>query len=135
MAQDPTCSRPLPLHDLAAHRKPSYLTKDSRTTLQLILKWEHLAITRIGLRYINRIERKSAEDHPGDWLRANEYMAPVVLRSAPAFLSRVEAHLDTENRIIVTLGDQPPAETGGYDAIIFDIDRIIEREPPPEQNV
>jgi len=93
------------------------------------------AITRIGLRYINRIERQSAEDHPGDWLRANEYIAPAVLRSAPAFLSRVEAHLDAENRIVVTLGNQPPAAASGYGAIIFDIDLIIERELPPEQNV
>jgi len=95
---------------------------------------EPSAIIRIGLRYINRIERQSADDHPGNWLKASDYIAPVVLRSTPEFLSRVEAHLDAKNRIIVTLGNQPPAAASGYGAIIFDIDRIVERELPPGED-
>lgn len=95
---------------------------------------EPLTITQVGLRYINRIERRSANDHPGNWFRANDYIAPGVLCSTTGFLSRVEVHLDAENRIIVTLGDPPAATAGGYGAIIFDIDRILERELLPERD-
>jgi uncharacterized protein (TIGR04255 family) len=86
-------------------------------------------VTRIGLRYINRIERESQEDRPANWLKPTDYIPPGVLTSEPGFLSRVEARLDNENRIIVTLGFQPE---GHHGAIVLDIDRIVEKELPPD---
>jgi len=92
------------------------------------------AITQIGLRYINRIEALSTKDRVSDWIKANEYIAPGVLRSDPGFLSRAEVHLDTQNTLIVTLGDQPSGPTAGHNAIIFDIDRVSQRELSPQND-
>jgi len=84
-------------------------------------------INRIGIRYINRIEKKTEQDRPGTWLVANDYISNGILRSESGFLLRVETHLDTENRLIITLGDTK-LEMNREGAIIFDIDRIFERE-------
>lgn len=92
------------------------------------------AITRIGLRYINRVDRESPHDRPGSWLKANDYIGPGILRSMPGFLSRAEVHLDVPDRIIVTLGDQPPSSNSPHGAIVLDIDRIVEQEIPPDEN-
>ncbi len=83
-------------------------------------------ITRIGLRYINHIERASADETPGAWLAASAYLPQAVLGSLPGFLSRLETRLDAHNRLIVTL-----AEASGKSdtpAIVFDIDRIVEKD-------
>jgi uncharacterized protein (TIGR04255 family) len=84
-------------------------------------------ITRIGLRYINRIEKETEQDRPGTWLVANDYIPNGIIRSEPDFLLRVETHLDTENKLIITLGDVQ-SEVNREGIIIFDIDRIVERE-------
>jgi uncharacterized protein (TIGR04255 family) len=90
-------------------------------------------VTRVGLRYINQIARTSDKDRPKEWIKTNDYVAPIVLDSPqPGFLSRVEAHLDIENSIIVTLGDQPPGPSGDYGVIIFDIDRVSQRNLAPQ---
>ena len=41
------------------------------------------AVTRVGVRYTNRIPRASASDRAGDWLVPGEFLPPGVL-SAPA---------------------------------------------------
>ena len=86
------------------------------------------AIWRIGLRYINRIPRQSEPERPGDWLRPTDFIPAGVLGSAQGFLARNEVQLDKENRIIVTLGDQPPDGEAPWGAIVLDIDRILERD-------
>ncbi len=85
------------------------------------------AITRVGLRYINLIERNSSKDRPGDWIRPNDYVAAGVLNSEPTFLSRAEVSSSEHDTTIVTLGFQPPESSDGYGAIIFDIDRVVQR--------
>ncbi len=85
-------------------------------------------INRIGLRYINRIEKETEQDRPGTWLVANDYISDGILRSEPGFLLREEVHLDAENILIITLGDPKLDVNSEYGAIIFDIDRIVERE-------
>lgn len=92
------------------------------------------AVTQVGLRYINRIETTSTEDRPGDWIKASDYIAPVVLNSAPGFLSRVEVRLNVQDSIIVTLGDQPSGPSGGHGAIIFDIDRVSQQNLAPQKD-
>jgi uncharacterized protein (TIGR04255 family) len=86
-------------------------------------------INRIGLRYINRIERETEQDRPGTWLVSNDYISAAILRSEPGFLLREEIHLDTQNVLIITLGD-PKSDVGDlkHGAIIFDIDRIVEQD-------
>ncbi len=86
------------------------------------------AINRVGLRYINRIEKETEQDHLGTWLVANDYIPVGILRSEPGFLLREEIHLNTENILIITLGDPKSGVDAGHGAIIFDIDRIVEQE-------
>lgn len=101
----------------------------------VLAAWQHIeeilqpaVISRIGLRYINRIEKVTAEDRPGTWLIANEYISEGILSSESGFLLREELHLDAENILIITLGDPPLEISSGHGAIIFDIDRIVERQ-------
>ena len=58
----------------------------------------------------------------------NDYISNGILRSEPGFLLRVETHLDAENILIITLGDTKPGMDTEHGAVIFDIDRIVERE-------
>jgi uncharacterized protein (TIGR04255 family) len=104
-----------------------------RVWQQLKRVLEPSVITRIGLRYINRIDRQAKDEPAGAWLVAGDYIAPAVLRSAPGFLSRVETRPAMDNRLIITLGDAAPEGESLYGAIIFDIDRIAEQELPPER--
>ena len=91
-------------------------------------------ITRVGLRYINRIVKEIEEDRPGTWLTENAYIPKGILEANPGFLLRVETHLDNENKLIITLGDTTSKEDGPYGAIIFDIDRMVKREIVPAQD-
>jgi len=88
------------------------------------------AVTRIGLRYINRIERTSATDRPRDWVKPNDFVAAGVLNSKPGFLSRVETRTSEYDTTIVTFGDQPPEDLSSFGAIILDIDRSTNRTLP-----
>jgi len=88
------------------------------------------AITRIGLRYINRIEQASPTDLPRDWIKPNNYVAAEVLNSKPGFLSRVETRTSEYDTTIVTFGDQPPEDLSSFGAIILDIDRSTNRILP-----
>jgi uncharacterized protein (TIGR04255 family) len=92
-------------------------------------------INRIGLRYINRFQKETDQDSPGDWLVATDYIPEGALQSQPGFLLRVQTHLTMDNILIVTLGDFKSEREGNYGSIIFDIDRIAEREILPEQAV
>jgi uncharacterized protein (TIGR04255 family) len=82
------------------------------------------SVKRIGLRYIDFIQRESAGETPGDWLRDSEYLPKAALSSLAGFLSRTEIRVDEETRLIVALGEageDPPA-------IVLDIDCIVEKE-------
>ncbi len=79
-------------------------------------------MNRIGLRYINRINKETEQDRPGTWLVANDYISAGLLRSEPGFLLREEIHLDAENILIITLGDPKSDLDAGHRAIIFDME-------------
>src|SRR3989442_14250954 len=85
-------------------------------------------MNRIGLRYINRINKETEQDRPGTWLVANDYISAGFLRSGPGFLLREEIHLDAENILIITLGDPQSEAVGGERNIIFYFYRIVWRE-------
>lgn len=86
------------------------------------------SITRVGLRYINRIERSREEDTLGDWLASNEYIPQAILTSLPGFLSRLEIYKDIHNKLVVTVGETPGDSDQIYRAIVLDIDRTVEGE-------
>lgn len=92
-------------------------------------------IHRLGLRYINRIEKETEQDYPGKWLVANDYISNGILLSAAGFLLREEIHLDTENILIITLGDTKSDVDAGYGNIIFDLDRVVERAISTRQEI
>lgn len=97
--------------------------------------FEPAVMTWISLRYINRIERAAIHERPKDWLNTTDYIPAGVLCSDRGFVSRVETHLDPQNRLLVTVADQAPTEASRFGAIIFDIDRIVEREMLPEESI
>ena len=85
-------------------------------------------VTRIGLRYIDRIERTYPDELPGEWLASSDYVPESILKSLPGFLLRSETRIDPHNRVIVTLGDPGDGSGQSGNAIILDIDCIIEKE-------
>lgn len=102
--------------------------------------WRHIGevlqpeiINRMGLRFINQIEKETEYDSAGTWLIANEYIPDSIIHSKAGFLLREEVHIDSENILIITLGDSRTESNLEYGAVIFDIDRIIERDVPIAQ--
>lgn len=92
---------------------------------------EPVAITRIGLRYINRIPLATHDERLQGWVSPGDHIPPSVLDSGPGVLLKVQTTLDAANRLIVTLTD-PASEAGNADrGIVLDIDRIVEREVSP----
>ena len=85
-------------------------------------------ITRIGLRYIDRIERTYPDELPGEWLASSDYVPESILKSLPGFLLRSETRIDLHNRVIVTLGDPGDGLDQSGNAIILDTDCIVEKE-------
>lgn len=86
------------------------------------------AITRVGLRYINRLPCSSDEERAEDWLVPSRYLAPGALAALPGSTSRVEAHLPDKAQLVVALGYQPPDDELAHGAIVFDLDRIVHQE-------
>lgn len=91
-------------------------------------------ISRVGLRYINTFEKETLTDSVSNWLVETDYIPDGILRSEPGFFLRVQSRLDVENVLMITLGDvKSEASNGLYEAIVFDIDRVIEKEIVVEQ--
>lgn len=138
-------SRPLVLqlaeNNLSVSILPPYqgwrLMKDD-----VLAAWQKIAevlqpttIFRIGLRYINRIEKETEQDRAADWLVTNDFIPKSILQSEKGFLLRVQTHLNAENLVIVTLGDTQVISETEFGGIIFDIDRIVEREIQPQADI
>ena len=86
-------------------------------------------ITRLGLRYINRIVRLTATEKPEYWFRPSDYIATAALQSECRFLSRMETQLTGSNRLLVTLAhDQNLDNRAKHGAALLDIDVITENE-------
>lgn len=91
-------------------------------------------ITRVGLRYINRLPRKDEAQTPGHWLKSNEYIPNAVLDSRRGLLSRVQVQKSHQSRTVVTLADEPaPLDVPA--SLIFDIDCIRIEEMKPEDKI
>jgi len=88
-------------------------------------------VRRIGLRYIDRIERTRPDERPGEWIAPSQYIPQYVLSSLPGFLSRLEARPAEQDRVIITLGEVAgTAEQPG--AFMLDIDCIVEKSIPAD---
>lgn len=86
------------------------------------------AVTRIGLRYINRIQRTLPDERAGDWLAPSDFVAGSALSSLPGFLSRVQTRLDPQRRLIVTVTDTFDAVGQDTQPIVLDIDCIVQKQ-------
>ena len=103
----------------------------TRMQADLLNAWERLlgvvtvsSVSRIGLRYINRLP-KTDDQTVGDWLKASDYIPAAALSSLSGLLSRLEVHPTTTERRIVTVADvkaDDPQDSG----LVFDIDCIGE---------
>ena len=79
-------------------------------------------VARIGLRYINKIARRSADELASYWIKETDFIAKAALNSPPPFLSRVEARFNETDRAVVNIGHLKNDAPDGY--LIFDIDCI-----------
>ena len=77
-------------------------------------------ISRIGLRYINRINKENADEKPLAWLEPSDYIAKSVLSSFPGFLSRSETCIENDRKVVVTFADMDEPE----ESYVLDIDCI-----------
>jgi uncharacterized protein (TIGR04255 family) len=92
-------------------------------------------VTKVGLRYVNRIAKDEAHPHLGDWLRPSDYIPAVLTRSHRHFLARIEAAPGDDDLLILTLANQQAAaDTTPHGAIIFDIDRMRTRAMGTDPN-
>jgi uncharacterized protein (TIGR04255 family) len=85
-------------------------------------------ITRLGVRYINKIQRRSPDETPGFWLRQTDLIPPSLLRSEPDFSFRLETRWDRINRLFATITHVSGPAMGPHGALLFDIDRIMEQD-------
>lgn len=85
-------------------------------------------VVRMGLRYINRIPNTSVADTPSEWLRPMDFLPNEAMRHASGYSARAEVCTDASNRTIVSLQHQPPDASVISGAILFDIDRIVEKK-------
>ena len=90
-------------------------------------------VTRIGLRYINKIARRSADETASYWIKETDFIAKAALNSPPPFLSRVETRFNETDRAVVNIGHLKNDAPDGY--LIFDIDCIRQSSISIESNV
>ena len=118
---------------LTINELPKYPGRDKMSE-DVLYAWQKLReviepenIGRIGLRYINRIERTHPEERAGDWLKPSVSLAEYALSSVSGFLYRLQSLPDPNNRLIVTLGEATEVSERSNKPIMLDIDRIVER--------
>lgn len=84
-----------------------------------------VAVNRIGLRYINAIERSAQSERLDKWLVPNDFVPAAILQSQIGLSSRMVTRLDDYNRIQVAVNTQA-STANPYGTFLLDIDRIIE---------
>ena len=83
-------------------------------------------ISRIGMRYINRIPRDSAEETVGDWINKNDMLPKRVLSQHADFFLRCELPLSEDTKIIFTVTEEQT--NSPVKPIIFDIDAVMTKK-------
>lgn len=103
-----------------------YMKRRICTTWSTVFNFvKPLKLTRIGLRYINRIPRPPEARRVGDWLQSTAYIPEAILTSSADFKLIVEASAEDHIKGIVKLADVSNNERP---CIIYDID-MIQIEP------
>jgi uncharacterized protein (TIGR04255 family) len=89
------------------------------------------AITRVGMRYINRIQRRTSTENPGYWLRSCEFVPSALLKSGPGYQMLLQSSAGDNGRFVLTIAHDPKDPKEMHGAMLFDIDRITERVVEP----
>jgi len=89
------------------------------------------AVTRVGMRYINRIIRRGAGEKPAYWLKACDFIPPALLKSGPGFQLRLQSRMNTNDRVVLTIAHDQSDTKEAHGAMILDIDRIREQRIAP----
>jgi len=79
-------------------------------------------LSRIGLRYINRIPKRFPTEPAVSWLRSSEYFPGKILESEEGYHSRFQLPLGPNRRLVVIVAELE--EDGGAHSIMLDIDTI-----------
>jgi uncharacterized protein (TIGR04255 family) len=90
-------------------------------------------IKRIGMRYINRVPRESADERPSHWLQSCANIPDAILNSRPPFLFRLEVTKEKDERLSLTLLHDKSRSEEAFGSLIFDIDRITESRVDDDQ--
>lgn len=100
-------------------------------TNDLSIAWETIKkiipitdVKRIGLRYINLIPRKNANEPLSQWLQPNRYYPDGILDSVSGFVSRTEFSIEECKRLVVTIAEASRNEK--EKGFIFDIDSVVQ---------
>jgi uncharacterized protein (TIGR04255 family) len=100
---------------------------------QVLPRLKPTELTKMGLRYVNKIAKDEPHPHLSDWLRPTDDLPRRLIASKGHFLARVESTSGPTELRLVTLAQLVPDATAPHGAILFDIDRITtERRPATE---
>jgi uncharacterized protein (TIGR04255 family) len=86
------------------------------------------AVTRLGMRYINRVTRRTGDESPGYWLQPCDYVPTSLLESGPGYQLRLQTRLSEHDRFILTIAHDETDKKELHGAMLFDIDRINQQE-------
>jgi uncharacterized protein (TIGR04255 family) len=81
-----------------------------------------IGLSRIGLRYINRIPKRTPTEPVSTWLRSAEFFPFKILESESGYHSRLQLPLGPNRRMVVIVAELE--EESGKRAIMLDIDLI-----------
>lgn len=81
-------------------------------------------VTKVGLRYINRIVKDEKHPQLRDWLSPTDDLPATLIASRGHYLGRIESTTDDNNLKLITISSQEAGGDAPVGAIIFDIDRI-----------
>lgn len=82
------------------------------------------SITKIGLRYINRIRHTEELNRPRDWLQTNDDLPKSLLFSEGHFLGRLETSPTPSDLRVVTVTGEQAGPDWPHGTTVMDIDRI-----------
>jgi uncharacterized protein (TIGR04255 family) len=83
-----------------------------------------ITITKVGLRYVNRIIKSKKYRAPGDWLKPTADLPAALLASKEHFLARIESSPLPSHLRLLTLANEPPGPDWPLGAILWDLDRL-----------
>lgn len=84
-----------------------------------------IQITRIGMRYINRIPKKSPTETLGEWINNNDILPKRILTQDKDFFLRCEFPVREDVKLIITLTEEQI--NSAIKPIIYDIDIVMNK--------